>query len=106
MFLYAYKLYIQFAGCVRIRRAQLDIAAKCLDFVSDVPRKHNGCFLKSFITSERNLRVWKSFYKEMYKQCLYILIYSLFLFFFFKKNLVITVNYFPGQRVPCGWLND
>lgn len=105
MFLYAYKLYIQFAGCVRIRRAQLDVAAKCLDFVSDVPGKHNGCFLKSFITSERNLRVWKSFYKEMYKQCLYILIYSLFLFFF-KKNLVITVNYFPGQRVPCGWLND
>lgn len=98
MFLYAYKLYIEFADCVRIRRAQLDIAPKCLDFVSDVPGKHNGSFLKYFLISERNLGLWKSLYKEMYKQCLYILIY--FIFFFFKKNSVITVNSFPGQRVP------
>lgn len=78
MFLYAYKLYNEFADCVRIRRAQLDIAPKCLDFVNGVPGKHNGCFLKYFLISERNLGVWKSLYKEIYKQYLYILIYSPF----------------------------
>lgn len=94
MFLYAYKLYTEFVGCVRIRRAQLDIAAKCLDFVSAVPGKHNGCFFKSSLISERNLRVWKSLYKEMYRQYLYILIC---LFYFFKRNLVIS-ELFPWAK--------
>lgn len=61
MFLYAYKLHIQFADCVRIRTYKLGVIAAKRS-LSDASGKHYVCFLKSFISSEMNFGVLKFLY--------------------------------------------
>lgn len=73
-----------------------------MDFASDVPGKHNGCFLKYFLISEWNLGGCKSLYKEMDKQCLDILIYSPFL----KEKLGNHSEFFPWAKSSIGgWMS-